>query len=375
MMFLSPHLKYDPTKSLNPAAASLCGIAGPDLPPEVTVATLAAGQWWVYPLAWSVDSIFIGLRLTPGVPLKQSPVVEAQRSLASTIASRPEFLVPVLVHKQASSGGARWDGIAATSAKKWKELVALHHSLGGDDELEELRKVLKDKRLQAQHADPDFRTSHRAGLETQARLDRTPETAAYTSYVAKVTSKPHSARTAPSPAPEAGCWNEALASLILEVAQHPDHRKSRRQDELWAAERIVRELPGLDARNAFFEETATTMAITAAKVVTKAKDKASIDPRALPAIVQVATTKKYDGSAHLALAKTFEASKDYTEAFVALMTAAFWQAQRKRTVDTSIHGRARKLARKAKWIEIADALDEMHEVRAEMIIDGDWTAD
>lgn len=47
-------------------------------------------------------------------------------------------------------------------------------------------------------------------------------------------------------------------------------------------------------------------------------------------------------------------------------------AQRLGEVDTTIHDRARKLALKARWIDIADALDEMHDVRAEMIEDGEW---
>jgi hypothetical protein len=372
-MFVSPHLKFDPTKSLKPAAEYLCGMTA-EIPPEVNVATLSAGQWWAYPLARAADDVFFGLRLTPGVSLKRSPVVVAQRALAKTIASRPAYLVPVRVHQIVLGSEARWAELAATAAKPWKELIDLHHSLGGDDDLDELRKVLKDKRLKAAHRSPDFPTKQQVRLETQARLDPTPETAAYASYVARVLSE----RAAPAPAPEAGCWNEALATLVLYVAQQEsDDQAPRHAEEQWAARRIVSQLPGLDARTNVVtdlsEEAAIRIATSAAKIVTKAKDKTGVDPRGWAAIGKVASTKKYDGSAHLELAKTLEAAKDHPGAFVALMTAAFWQAQRKDTVDTTIHDRARKLARKARWVDIADALDEMHEVRAEMIKDGDWS--
>jgi hypothetical protein len=372
MMFVSPHLKYDPTKSLKPAAEALSGLKA-DIPSDVNVATLSAGQWWVYPLARSFQENFVGLRLTPGVPLKQSPVVVAQRAVAITLASRPAHLVPVQMHRLVWASEARWDQLAATPANQWKELVALHRSLGGDDDLDELRKVLQDKRLKAQHFVKGFRAVYPVRLETQARLDPTPETAAYARYVAKVVTE----QTAPVPAPEAGCWNEALATIVLTVAKDESaDDEPRDAEEQWAARKIVGQLPGLDARTTVVpelsEDEAKRIASSAAKTVTKAKDKTGVDPRALPAIAKVATTKKYDGSAHVTLAKTLELAADYDAAFTALMTAAFWQAQHKDEVDTAIHDRARKLARKAKWIDIADALDEMHDVRAEMIKDGEW---
>jgi hypothetical protein len=372
MMFASPHLKYDPKKSLKSGAAELCGMTAA-LPPEVNVATLSAGQWWVYPLAREGNDVIVGLRLTPGVPLGQSPVVVAQRALATTHASRPAYFVPVRVHRLIGSDPDHWNEIAATPAKKWKELVELHHSLGGDDDLDELRKVLKDKQLKARSTGSNFRATYPVRLEIRARLDPTPETAAYTSYLAKAMSE----RQAPAPAPEAGCWNEALASLTLYVAQQQsDDDDPREAEEQWAARRRVSQLPGLDVHTSFVpdlsEESAMRVATSAAKIVTKAKDKTGVDPRALPAIAKVASMKKYDGSAHLTLAKTLELAADHAAAFTALMTAAFWQAQRKDTVDTAIHDQARKLARKAKWIDIADALDEMHEVRAKLIKGGDW---
>lgn len=370
MMFVSPHLKYDPTESLKPAAEALTGMRA-DIPSEVNVATLTAGQWWVYPLARSSGDIFYGLRMTPGAALTQSPVVVAQRSVATTLASCPAYLVPTRIHRTILASPARWDQIAATPVAQWKDLVALHHSLGGEDDLDELRKVLKDKRLQAQHAIKDFRKAHPVRLETQARLDPTPETAAYTKYVATVVTE----RTAPLPAPDAGCWNEALATLVLTMAKENAHDDDPRAAEEWAARRIVRQLPGLDSRTSVVtelsEDESVRIARSAAKLVLKAKDKTDVDPRVLPALAKVATAK-YDGAAHLELAKALESAKDYAGAFTALMTAAFWQAQRKEEVDAPILDRVRKLARKAKWIDIADALDEMNEVRADLIKEGEW---
>lgn len=370
MLFVSPHLTYDPTESLEPAAEALTGMRA-DIPAEVNVATLAAGQWWVYPLARSSGDIFYGLRLTPGVALQQSAVVVAQRSVATTLASRPAYLVPTRIHRTILASPARWDEIAATPVARWKDLVALHHSLGGQDDLDELRKVLDDKRLQAQHALPGLRKVHPVRLETQARLDPTPETVAYTRYVARVVAE----RTAPLPALDAGCWNEALATLVLSMAEESSDDDERRAAEEWAARRIVMQLPGLDARSSIVtelsENESVRIAQRAAKIVLKAKEHADVDPRALPAIAKV-TTATYDGATHLELATHLEAAKEYAGAFTSLMTAAFWQAQREDEVDATILERARTLARKASWTEIADSLDEMQEARADLINEGEW---
>jgi hypothetical protein len=183
-------------------------------------------------------------------------------------------------------------------------------------------------------------------------------------------------RIAPTPVPEAGCWNSALATLALFVHQHDPDGEPHRDEELWASWRVARQLPGLDSSRAgtgilcdLSAHSAVPLNVSAAKVVAKRKDQAwAADPR-LPAIEQLATSKDYDGAAHLTAAAALEAAGDPAAAFTALLASVYWEVQANGGAQRGSLDAARKLARRACWGEIADSLDEMwdsyHQVEAE----------
>jgi hypothetical protein len=366
MMFVSPHLKFDPTRSLTGETEPLCGMRA-EIPPEVNRATLRAGQWWVYPLARGADNILFGLRLTPGVAMKDSAVVVADRAQAATIASSPAYLVPTRLHGTLRRGGEKWDELASLPPRKWKALVALHHTLGGDDDLDEVRKLVRDKAVKKLYETGDYRALVTTQCEWQQRLDRAPETAAYARYLVRAVTE----KVAPTPTPDAGCWNAALATLALWMSQHDPDEQPHRDAELWSAWRVVHQLPGLDSSRGTGTEVGWTpgpaveLQISAAKVVTKRKDKAWASDLLLPAVEKLAASKKYDGAAHLAAATALDKARDPAGAFTALMAAAYWRVQARGEADVEVLGTARKLARKAKW-EIADALDEIFETQEQL---------
>jgi hypothetical protein len=361
MMFVSPHLAFNPLRSLPRDLEWPCDMQA-DIPPEINLETFRAGQWWVYPLARSGGTQIVALLLTPGVALAHSPVVVAQAGQAITIASSPAYLIPIRLHEKMVRGGQEWDELAATPAKTWKALVALHHTFGGKGELEELRKLLGDKRIKKTYEASDFRALMSAYAESQQRLDQAPETATYTSYLLQAASQ----KVAPTPTPEAGCWNAALASLALFVNQH-DEDTPRRDEEQWAAWQVAHHLPGLDTSRSgngivvdCSIDAADELNVSAAKVVTKRKRKEWASDLLVPAIEKLATTKKYSGAAHRDAAVALETARDYPAAFRALAAAAHWQARAAGTADGTDLDAARKLARRAGWLDIADALDSFH---------------
>jgi hypothetical protein len=369
MMFVSPHLKFDPTESLSPDVERLCDLEA-EIPPEVNLESFRAGQWWVYPLGRAGGSHLVGLRLTPGRTLASSAVVVAKGAQAMTIASSPAYLVPIRLHDRLRRGGASWDEIAGLSKAEWKALVELHHTLGGTDDLTELRKLTTDKAVKAAYEKgaQDYRAMATARAESQQRLDRAPETQVYARYVLAAALD----RVAPTPTPEAGCWNEALASLALYMSQNDPDGKPHRDDELWAAWRVMHGLPGLDTARSgtginvdVSVPAAVALDVSAAKVVTKRKDAAwAADPR-LPAIEKLATSKKYDGAAHLDAAAALEQAKDHAGAFEARIAATYWKVHATGAADRSALDEARTLARTATWTEVADALDELYEAQEE----------
>lgn len=374
MMFVSPHLKFDPTKSLSPDVERLCNMAA-EIPPEVNQATFRAGQWWVYPLGRSGGETLVGLRLTPGTALAKSPVVVARGPQAITIASSPASLVPIRVHDNMMGGGARWDQIAKLTRAQWKALVELHHTFGGKDELDELRKLTTDKAVKKAYekGSADYAGMMRTRAESLTRLDPAKETRAYASYLVKAAVE----RVAPTPAPEAGCWNPALAAIALYLSQNDPDDEPHRDEELWAAWRVVHHLPGLDTGRSGTgivatdsAETGAALNVSAAKVVTKRKDKAWASDPVLAAAAKLAAARKYDGAAHLEAAAALEKAGDAEGAFTQIAAATYWRVQARGAADPGAIEVASKLARRAKWTQVADSLDEMHQTQQELEAEG-----
>jgi hypothetical protein len=374
MMFVSPHLSFDPTESLSPEVERLCNMAA-EIPPEVNQSTFRAGQWWVYPLGRAGGHHLVGLRLTPGTALVSSSVVIARGPQAITIASSPAYLVPIRVHDNMMGGGARWDEIAKLSKATWKALVALHHTLGGADDLDELRKLTTDKAVKRAYekGSADYAGMVRTRAESLTRLDAATETQVYARYLVNAAVE----GVAPTPAPEAGCWNPAIATLALFMSQNDPDDQPRRDEELWAAWRVMHQLPGLDTARSgtgiiATDSTATAVALntSAAKVVTKRKDKAWASDPVLAAAAKLATVKTYDGAAHLEAAAALDKAGDAAGAFTQMAAATYWRAQAKGAADPKALDAARKLARRAAWTEVADSLDELHQTERDLEAEG-----
>src|SRR6185436_1718175 len=139
-------------------------------------------------------------------------------------------------------------------------------------------------------------------------------------------------RVAPTPAPEAGCWNGALAAIALFVSQNDPDDRPHRDEEEWAAWRMTHELPGLDTACSgigvvanLSMQTAVALNMSAAKVVTKRKQRAWASDALLPAIEELATRKSYDGAAHLQAANALEEANEHAAAFTALAAATYWR--------------------------------------------------
>jgi hypothetical protein len=180
-------------------------------------------------------------------------------------------------------------------------------------------------------------------------------------------------RVAPTPTPEAGCWDGALAALAFYVNQNDPEDEPHHHEELWAASRVVHGRPGLDTGRSgtgiiadFSVESAVLLNVSAAKVDAKRKDGGLARDLLLPAIKKLATTKSCDGSAYVVAAGALEQADDPAGAFTALVAATYWRVHAKGAADRQALDAVRKLARRASWPEVAVSLDELYDAQAEL---------
>lgn len=359
MMFVSPHLKFDPTRPLSPMVEPLCNLRM-EITAEVNLHAFDAGQFWTYPLARRGEYGMVGIRLTPGKDLKDSPVVEVVGAQGLTLASSTASLVPICLWERVRGGGASWRNLSRQPAKVWDDLIAFHHTLGGTGELEAVRALLRDRSIKAacEKGAGDYPGLVAACFEAQQRMDPAPETAVYASYMTNAVR----ARAAP-PVPEAGCWNDALIAFAVAM-------KAKNADGLrW---RLMGQLPGLDADRLPFSlipglqvAKAAPMLRSAARSLCKRPNPAWTTDPLWPAVEAISSARKYDGVAHLDVARSLEASGEFAAAFKALAASAWWDTAAHETATREVLEPARALARRAGWAQIADSLDEMVEVRRE----------
>lgn len=170
------------------------------------------------------------------------------------------------------------------------------------------------------------------------------------------------ARTA-APVPEAGCWNDALTAFAVAM-------KAKDADPLrW---RLMGQLPGLDTDWQPFgispglkPANAASLLKVAARTLCKRPEAAwTMDPL-WPAVEAIASTRKYDGTARLDVAGSLEARGEFAAAFNALAASVWWDTAAHEAATREVLEPARALARRAGWVQIADSLDEMVEVRRE----------
>jgi hypothetical protein len=370
MELSSPHWTFDPTAfTLDPSVAWLCDLRL-DILDDVNLEALRSGLWWVYPIGRSFSNSLIGLRLRPGTPLARSPVVSARGAEAVTLCSSPAYLVPTLVFNQMLIGEPRWREVAKLSAADWAPAIALHRALGGGDDLEGLRAVAADRALAASIAvgADDYERWVHAVSGIKSRLDAAPETATYWRYAAAV-----AITKSATPLPDAGGWNGALAALAFYASRDEGAPEAARALQLEAAWRMMQAPPALDTSRSGTgialvpsSHKSVELGVSAAKVVAKRKPPAWTGDPLLPAIEQLATTKPYDGAAHALAASILARAGDPERAFDALTAAAYWSFHASGSAQPDALDAAVGVARHAGSTDVADALEQLRDARAQL---------
>ena len=362
MELTSSHWSFDPkTFAIDPDLSALLDLRL-DLYDETNLEALNAGLWWVYPIGRNYASHLIGLRLSPGTPLAQSPVVIAKGGAVVTLCSRPAALVPALLFVKMASGVEQWNEVRSLSAPEWEAAVALHRALGGEGDLQDVKALAADRSLAAHFDDGSaYADNMRARAAGFARLDAQPQTAAYYAYAAEAAVE----KTTAKAMPDVGPWGAAVAALAFVAARHERAPEGARELELAAARQLQQEPPALDTSRRTAGLTMSPsihlskeLGISAAKVVVKRQHPEwASDPR-MPAITALATTDGYDGTAHLEAAAKLAAAGDAGGAFTALTAAAYWSFHAEGKAKPEALERAIELVRGAGIGDLGDALEQ-----------------
>jgi hypothetical protein len=328
------------------------------------------GTWWMLPFARSWGGDLVGLRLLPGVPRAECPVVRAMGPGAVTVASRPACLVPTMVFAKMLEGTYDWLLASELLDGEWEELAGLHAALGGSDGLSALRAVVLDESLREACANPESESWNDAATEGFVRLDPSPETAIYRRYLQRAVATGE----APAPPPSAGCWNAALASLSFLVNRAGSRDPAGRANELRAAWAVINQPSGIDTSWRERPSHACLLDPAAgARLVYSAARRLAERPAEIPmtwkydplwavarALVDAGSPSRYDGTAHLQAAALLDDEVgDRERAFAALMSVGFWNYL---ALDRSLsppREAARWMAERYGWKDLLESLSSM----------------
>src|SRR4051812_3785488 len=129
---LTSQWSFDPNAvKLSEEAELACGLQFDLDPGHHGVLLVGQGTWWVLPFARTLSDEMIGVRMLPGLPLSQSPVVFLNQGEAMTIASKPACLIGSSVLTSMMGGQDYWNQKGVIGTAVWDELIALHRGLGG----------------------------------------------------------------------------------------------------------------------------------------------------------------------------------------------------------------------------------------------------
>jgi hypothetical protein len=342
-----------------------------DLPPLERAKLVHYGSWWVLPWARIGRKRLVGVRMVPGVPFSESPVVRVTRHEVETVASRPRFFVPVLIYQDMILSAERWQAARKMSAATWSEFESLHRALGGDD-LSSVRAVLEDEALQQSVAV----AKGKAIADGFSRLDPSPETIAYRAYLVAATTAPPQA---PLPLPEEiGSWRAAAASVALVANQNINLMRGREgtvTDRIYrSAWEMLLQPPGLDC----FQSRVVTQVVSAtgssakglpmeaARILFEHEGDVPAEWLADPMWAVVRSLGKaqarYDAMAHFEAAKALTKSEQFERVFTALIGVEYWRYGLSKEPFPQVMEAARLLAEEQEWSEIAEAIGETIEV-------------
>ncbi len=353
---------------LGDAASAACGLRF-DLEERHWITLVGFGTWWVLPFARTVDDELFGVRVSPGAPIAESPIVMAKEFEVATIASRPAAFVPTCLARTAIATDSSWDGVRSLSRESWSELLELHHLLGGAGDFARLRAMLEDRGLQSSVSACD--------PVATARLlcagDDAPESGTYHEYVARAVAS----YEAPVPIPDVGCWSAAAAAISFVTNSMKKWKGARDSDALQAAWLVANQPASLDSFQSSipsqfsppFGASPKRLALQHAVFLAEREQQVSPawrqDPL-WPAICQLGRHPgEYGGTAHMKAAENLAAAGQPERAYVALATAAYWMwVFTQKPFPTLMEG-ALLLAKESGWAEVHDALLAIAEKVAE----------
>jgi len=330
------------------------------LEPEHWMSLSTCGTWSVLPLGHRRDEV-IGIRLVPGRALADCPVVQLSEHESLTLVSRPAYLVPYLLFPGTILEREHWDQLLALPPSVWRALEKAHRALGGGDDLAAIRAVLADARLRDACLISDRSDeSRRHRVEVRLRIDPAAETRRYFEYLLAAVER----YDAPVPLPDVGVWRAAAASVCASAATMDAKQLAARGPT--AAWELLRQPAGLDCFQG--ESPSMVMAATgdsmplvrAAQLLRKhAGDVPAAwreDPWWPTVEALAAEPETYGGLAHMEAAGALRKQRRDDEAFVALVSAAYWMYVRTREPFSELRETTTALADESGWSETHRAL-------------------
>lgn len=323
------------------------------------------GTWWVVPIGRTLSDRIIGIRIVPGLPLSESPVVRLAEHEVETFASKPASLVPRALFPGSVLKPEYWDSRRDLPDGTWRELEALHAALGGADQLSGIKSALHDASLRevCVNAFSDAARFASSAFDIFQRIDSAPETQRYCEYARKAVGD----FDAPLPIPDVGAWRAATTSLAFICNQGEDESGQPNPRELQAAWEVARQPPALDSFQAFrpafnpkpIGKSQQRLLLDASKVLAKRADEAPPEWKSDPWWdATIALTKgENGGTPHMDAAGILKKAGRREEAFTALTAAAFWFYVHIKRPFPQLLNAAFLLARESNWGEAAELLE------------------
>lgn len=177
------------------------------------------GAYWVLPILERPGSEVLALRLQPGVPLPQSPLLLLSGSGAVTLSATASDLVPAVLAWDAVSDSEAWAALQTLEASEWDQLTALHALCGGASDLTVLQKLIHQSALQQLVHGQDEAEKERAVCDFLVQSLPQPTHQRYRQYLRSL----RDGIGAVMPLPEAGAFDAAVAArAFLHASLHGD---------------------------------------------------------------------------------------------------------------------------------------------------------
>lgn len=300
-------------------------------------------------------------RLAPGVAV--ADIVAGESML---IAGHPSTFLPVwAVTRLVHGTTAEWDACQGWGKGEWELLIALHHRLGGDDELHGLHEVFSDRTLRAalcRDLDGDLWSARlpdafaaAAPTDGRARVQRVLAEVATHGWMPALDPSTFGAWRGPLETSLGLRGNPPDPAVLLNVLRAAARRPSS-HDASWAGLVGVGGCSGTAAKD-------HGAPILTARALAERSPADWTGPWARAVRSLAAAGSSYDGRAHLEIVESLCADGDHAGAWQAVLTACFWMFRRYGRVHGEVQllcGRlARELSPEGVWPTVARNLRAM----------------